>query len=111
MAKIVFSPEAANDLQNTKEYIAVELDNPQASAKTVANIIRKIRVLSDFPESGALLSSIVSFESDYRFLVCGNYTVFYRTDSENVHIVRVLYGRRNFMQILFGKTFDEPEET
>ncbi|MBE6578170.1 MAG: type II toxin-antitoxin system RelE/ParE family toxin, partial [Ruminococcaceae bacterium] len=46
-------------------------------------------------------------EVPYRFLVCGNYTAFYKVDGDEVHIIRVLYGRRNFMQILFGKSYDE----
>lgn len=58
-------------------------------------------------EMGAPLSAIVDFETDYRFLVCGNYTAFYRFENRTVYIVRVLYGRRDFMRILFG----EPNET
>lgn len=103
MTEIKFSPEAVSDLQQTKAYIAEELCNEQAAMGTVANITKRIRMLADFPESGAPLSSIVDFETDYRFLVCGNYTAFYRIENQTVSIVRVLYGRRNFMQILFGE--------
>lgn len=106
MAEIKFSPEAITDLQRTKAYITEELCNEQAAAGTVAKITKRIRQLSDFPEIGVLLSSIVDFETDYRFLVCGNYTVFYRIENQIVNIVRVLYGRRNFMQILFGEPSD-----
>lgn len=106
MAEIKFSPEAITDLQKTKAYITEELCNEQAAVNTVANITRRIRMLADFPEIGAPLSSIVGFETDYRFLVCGNYTAFYRTENQTVNIVRVLYGRRNFMQILFGEPSD-----
>ena len=73
---------------------------------TIAKITKKIYRLADFPASGAPLSSIVGFETDYRFLVCENYTAFYRIENQTVYIIRVLYGRRNFMQILFG----EPED-
>ena len=73
---------------------------------TVAKITKRIRMLADFPESGASLSSIVDFETDYRFLVCGNYTAFYRIENQTVKIIRVLYGRRNFMKILFGESSD-----
>lgn len=106
MAEIKFSPEAITDLQQTKAYITEEPCNEQAAVNTVANITRGIRVLADFPEIGAPLSSIVDFEMDYRFLVCGNYTAFYRTENQTVNIVRVLYGRRIFMQILFGEPSD-----
>lgn len=103
-AEIKFSPEAISDLQKTKSYIAEELCNEKAAANTVENILKRIKQLADFPESGASLSTIVNINTDYRFLVCGNYTAFYRIENQSVKIVRVLYGRRNFMQILFGKS-------
>lgn len=106
MADISFSPEAVSDLQQTKAYITDELCNEQAAVNTIAKITGRIRGLASFPEMGAPLSSIVDFETDYRFLVCGNYTVFYRFENQTVYIVRVLYGRRDFMRILFG----EPNE-
>ena len=62
MAEIKFSPEAITDLQQTKAYITEELCNEQAAVGTLAKITKRIRQLSDFPESGAPLSSIVDFE-------------------------------------------------
>ena len=106
MADISFSPEAVSDLQQPKAYITDELCNEQAAVNTIAKITSRIRELAAFPEMGAPLSSIVDFETDYRFLVCGNYTAFYRFENQTVYIVRVLYGRRDFMRILFG----EPNE-
>ena len=106
MAEIMFSPEAVNDLQQTKAYISEELCNEQAAIHTLSNIMKHIRILSRFPESGASLSSIVDFQTDYRFLVCGNDTAFYRVERQTVSIARILYGRRNFMQILFGEPKD-----
>lgn len=106
MADISFSSEAVSDLQQTKAYITDELCNEQAAVNTIAKITGRIRELAAFPEMGAPLPSIVDFETDYRFLVCGNYTAFYRFENQTVYIVRVLYGRRNFMRILFR----EPNE-
>lgn len=107
MVEIKFSPEAIADLQQTKAYIAEELCNEQAAVSTVAKITKRIRMLADFPESGAPLSSVIDIETDYRFLVCGNYTAFYRFENNIVFIVRVLYGRRNYIQILFGEPQDD----
>ncbi len=106
MAEIRFSPEAITDLQQTKAYITEELCNEQAAIGTVTKITKKIRMLASFPESGAPLSSIVDFETDYRFFVCDNYTAFYQIENQTVNIIRVLYGRRNFMKILFGEPSD-----
>ena len=102
MYKISFSPEAVDDLKEIKQYIKDELCNEQAAKNTVAKILKKIKLLSDFPESGSSLSAIIGFDTNYRYLVCDNYIAFYRIDNKNVLIVRVLYGRRNYMQILFG---------
>ena len=39
----------------------------------------------------------------YRFLVCGNYIAYYREDETAVYVVRILYGGRDYVKILFGK--------
>ena len=107
MAKINFTPDALEDMKEIKAYIIEELCSEESAIRTVGNITKRIRRLSDFLESGAPLSSIINLEVPYRFLVCGNYTAFYKVEADEVHIIRVLYGRRNFMQILFGKAYDE----
>lgn len=101
MIEIRYSPAAIADLQQTKAYIAEELCSESAAIRTITRITKQIRMLSSFPESGALLSSVMEYDTDYRFLVCGNYVAFYRYEKDTVYIVRVLYGRRDFMRILF----------
>ncbi len=106
MAEIRFSPDALSDLKQAKAYIAEELCSESAALLTIAKIIRRIRMLSEFPQSGAPLASVVSIDTDYRFLVCGSYNVFYRFENGVVFIVRVLYGRRDYMRILFDTEAD-----
>ncbi len=107
MAEIHFTPEAIIDIRETKLYIAEELGSEVSAKNTVDKIMNKIKGLEVFPELGAPLSSVVDFETSYRFLVCGNYTAFYRVENDDVYVIRVLYGRRNYMQILFGESEDE----
>lgn len=111
MAEIKFSPEALDDLKQTKEYITDDLCSEAAAINTITKIMKNIRMLSDFPKSGAPLSSIVNIDTDYRFLVCGNYTTFYRFEENTVYIVRVLYGRRDFMRILFDTPAGKEDKT
>ena len=103
MAKINYSPAALEDLREIKSYISEELCSEPAAINTIEKIMKRIRQLADFPELGAPLSSIIDLEVPYRFLVCGNYIAFYKTDTDNVYIIRVLYGKRNYLQILFGR--------
>ena len=107
MTKINFTPDALEDMKEIKAYITDELCSEQSAIKTIENIMKRMRQHADFPEIGAPLSSIISREVPYCFLVCGNYNAFYKVEGDEVHIIRVLYGRRNFMQILFGKSYDE----
>ena len=60
-------------------------------------------MLSDFPEIGEPLQSVINIDTAYRFVVCGSYIAFYRYENDEVKIIRVLYGRRNYLQILFGE--------
>ena len=107
MAKINFTPDAMEDMKQIKAYITDELCSEQSAINTTQKIMKRIRQLGSFPDIGAPLSSIINLEVPYRFLVCGNYTAFYKVEGDEVNIIRVLYGRRNFMQILFGKSYDE----
>jgi len=103
MSNIHYSPQAEDDLAEIKKYISEQLENPVAAQNTVAKITKRIRKLEQFPELGARLSSIVKIVSDYRFLVCANYLAFYRTDGNDVFIVRIMYGRRDYISILFDE--------
>ncbi len=107
MAKIQFTPDALDDMKEIKAYITNDLCSEQSAINTIEKIMKRIRQLTDFSEIGAPLSSIPYLEVPFHFLVCGNYMAFYKADGDEVHIIRVLYGRRNFMQILFGKAYNE----
>ena len=76
-------------MQEIRSYIADELLNPSAAVNVVKNITAKIRKLADFPAMGAALSSIMDFKTDYRFLVCGNYTAFYRYKTRRIRFKRI----------------------
>ena len=111
MNTLQVSPQAKQDLHDIRSYITDELQNPTVAVNVITQITKKIRSLMDFPLIGTPLPAIVDIETDYRFLVCGNYTVFYRYDDTIVYVVRVLYGRRNFMKILFGGVTENDSES
>lgn len=102
MNNLHLSVEAQNDLAEIKAYITEELENPDAALATISRITKKIRILKNQAYVGTSLSSVADTESDYRFLVSGNYLVFYRAYGKDVYIDRVLYSRRDYMRILFG---------
>lgn len=107
MNNLHLSEEAQNDLVEIKAYIEEELLNPSAALATVSRITKSLRVLETYAQVGAPLSSITDIESDYRFIVSGNYMSFYRAYGTEVYIDRILYARRDYMRILFGDTTTE----
>lgn len=102
MNELHLSPEAQADLEEIKVYIAEELENPKAALATVGRITKALRILRTHAFAGAPPSSVADVESDYRFLVSGNYLAFYRAYGNTVYVDRILYGRRDYLRILFG---------
>lgn len=105
--KILYSKESRRDLDEIWDYIASELQNPIAAERIVNSIMDAVNQLADFAETGAPLTSVADIESDYRFLVTGNYLTFYRVYENEVFVDRILYGRRDYLRILFGDIINE----
>jgi len=101
MMKIRVTPAALNDLKEIKSYIENELSNPIAANNVVKRIIEDYTRLEISPYMGPSLSTKVPFDTDYRFIVSGNYLVFYKVGNEYISIYRVLYGRRDYLRIIF----------
>ena len=92
------------------DYISSELQNISAAERTVNRIMDDVDRLADFADIGAPLSSIADVDSDYRFLVTGSYLTFYRVYGSDIYVDRVLYGRRDYLRILFDKLQDDETE-
>ena len=99
--KIHYSPESRRDLDDIWDYIVSELQNCSAAERVINRIIDAVDPLKNFAEMGTPLSSIAEIGTDYRFLVSGNYMVFYRVQGNDIYIDRVLYGRSDYMSVLF----------
>ena len=99
--KIHYSPESRRDLDDIWDYIVSELQNRSAAEHVIDRIMDVVDPLKKFAEMGTPLSSIADIGTDYRFLVSGNYMVFYRVQGNDVYIDRVLYGRSDYMSVLF----------
>lgn len=97
-AKIRINPVATSDLQEIKSYIAE--DNIDAATKLVKEIIEKIESLAEFPEIGTMLMYKIRLKSKYRYVICGQYLIFYIYEDNTVSIQRILHGKRDYMALL-----------
>ena len=109
MAEIFFSPEARKDLLEIGDYIALQLRNKPAAQGLLVRIRKAVMALRQFPESGTPVDS-PGLSVVYRYLVCGNYLIFYHLVENAVRIDRILYGRRDYLSILFGSELEENEK-
>ena len=101
MNKNVYSPKARNDLDEIWTYISEKLLNPSAAEATVNGILDTIDMLQAQAEIGKPLYFSSDLFSGYRFLVYKNYLAFYRTSEDTVYIDRIIYGKRDYMRLLF----------
>ena len=106
MTKVMLSSAAKADLQETRRYISSVLSNPSASKQTLKRITTQLHTLEQFPEAGTPVL-IPGSPVAYRYLVCGSYMAFYHIHNEEVIVDRVLYGRRDYLSILFGDQLGE----
>lgn len=109
MAQVTLSELARDDLLDARRYMEDELQNAAAAKKVIAKIFKSMHTLERFPYAGTPLE-IAGFDTGYRVITSGNYRVFYLCEGDAVHVVRVLYGRRDFMRVLFGVTGDNEQE-
>ena len=106
MTKVVFSPAAKKDLVEIGDYVAFKLQNKTAAKNLLQRIEKTVLTLKQFPESGAPLEYAAPHIL-YRYLICGNYMIFYHLSNETACIDRILYGRRDYLAILFGDELTE----
>lgn len=90
MAKVVWLEPAAADLEEIADYIWLE--NPEASARLIARVLKHVRQLADHPKSGSHVPELP--DSEYRQIVEPPCRVFYRIDRRTVFIVHVMRSER-----------------
>ena len=83
--KITWSPLAVEQVQDIASYIA--LDKPAAAKQWDEKIFSSVEILSEFPDSGRVVSEIK--RKEIRELVQGNYRVIYKTKPKEVLILIV----------------------
>ena len=98
---VKFSPEALKDLDEIFRYINDVLKSPAAAENTINKILDKTDMLANNPELGTQLFFENNLSSGYRYMISDIYIAFYRTSSDEVFVDRVIYGRRDYMKLLF----------
>ena len=107
MAELFISPLAKADMEEIGDYISHELCNTEAALGMIRRFKAAMAPLRDMPQMGAPLLAAGKQGTLYRYLVCGSYLIFYHTDADAVYIDRILYGRRDYLSLLFADELGE----
>lgn len=92
--KVVYSPEALDDIRKIYSYIAYELQVPDTALNQVNNIRKEIKSLNYMP----MRYTIVDWEPwksmQMHKLPVDNYIIFYLVDSDTMTttIIRIIYS-------------------
>ena len=97
MMKLWINPIVVEDLKNIKQYIAE--DNEEMAVKTIQEIYARFENIQQFPYMGADLAKRVSFKTDYKYVICGNYVVLYKIGKEHVELYRVVNRYQDITKI------------
>lgn len=97
---IKYSKEAKQDLIGIKQYIKYNLQEPETAQKLIYKIRKEINNLKHNPEIYAIIDDDLIEKLEIRKLIVDNYIVFYRIKNDNIEIVRIMYGRRNWINLL-----------
>jgi plasmid stabilization system protein ParE len=95
---------AERDLNAAADHIEFHLHNPLAADALLDRAERAILSLSDHPKRYAIVDDPVLRGWAIRFVQVNHYLAFYTVSEKDqtVHIVRFLYGKRDWMSILRG---------
>ncbi len=102
MAKynIEYSKESKQDLIGIKQYIKYNLQEPETAQKLISKIRKEINNLKYNPEIYAIIDDDLIKKLEIRKLIVDNYIVFYRIKNNSIEIVRIMYGKRNWINLL-----------
>ena len=97
MLRLRINPIVTKDLNSIREYIAE--DNEEYATKTIKEIYAKFENLQMFLGIGADLSKRVSFRTDYKYAIWGDYVIIYKVGKEYVDIYRVINRYQDITRI------------
>ncbi|TVR60401.1 MAG: type II toxin-antitoxin system RelE/ParE family toxin [Spirochaetaceae bacterium] len=108
MYSVKFSRTAAQDLDDAHDYICGVLKNPTAAANLVLELESKLEGIREFPDSCGLVQDSYLKSLGIRFLLVKNFVAFLKVEEslKEIQVVRFLYGKRQWAEILQEKTSD-----
>ena len=96
--EIRYLPIAEEDLNEIVDYL---LEYSIDAANAFIDELEKLEErLSMFPESAVAIRDKKFRSMGYRMAVIGDYLLFYTLRNENVYVMRIMHGKRDYLSLL-----------
>jgi toxin ParE1/3/4 len=92
---VIWSTPARNDLKQIYDYIAK--DSKYYATNVVEKIITKAENINEFPEIGRVVPEIG--DENVRELIIYSYRLIYEVVPDNVQILAIIHGKRDFSSL------------
>jgi len=105
MYQLDYLPIAIEDMTEIIKYISRVFCNPTAAESLSSEMIKAADRIKVFPYSNSVHFTIKPLKREYRKLIVQNYIMLYWVDEKEkcVTIARVIYARRDYLQLLEDK--------
>ncbi|MCL1874135.1 MAG: type II toxin-antitoxin system RelE/ParE family toxin [Clostridiales bacterium] len=101
---------AQADMHGIYRHIAGNLQNPAAAARRISLIDEKIQSLKENPARIPLVRDEYLASKGYRMIIAKSHLIFFIIrEKAVVSVMRVLYGRRDWMRILRVEAENSPK--
>jgi plasmid stabilization system protein ParE len=107
--RLRFSKIYRIDVDSSYNYIKDKLEAPMAAENLIKEILEKLNKIRENPNIRPLVQDKYLASLGYRLINVKNYMIFYIIDEDNKHvkIIRFLYNKRNWINILKEKPIEE----
>jgi plasmid stabilization system protein ParE len=100
MYKLNFGKIFKEDVKSSVNYIKNTLQAPIAAERLKTEIKKAYKILKDTPFMYPVAPNDYLASYGFRFTMVKNYMMFYIVEENRINIVRFLYGRRDWINIL-----------
>ena len=94
MKRYRLTPEAENDLDEITDFIAA--DDPAVAHRLIDSIEAKCQALAEMPGMGRGREELAP---NLRSSHVGNYIIFYRSEDEDIAVIRIIHGHRDIPKL------------
>ena len=98
--RVKLTDTAKQDLREIALWLAEKSKDSKVAKKFVVELYAKCKTLDAFPDAGAFPRDRILRSAGYRFIVHGDYLIFYLVEKETttVTIMAIFNGRKDYMR-------------